>query len=40
VVKSSIASMKEWIAEKLVDPTGMIELQENIRFINHQTEGK
>lgn len=28
------AGMKDWIAEKLVDPTGMKEFQDNIQFIN------
>lgn len=32
--------MKEWIAEKLVDPTGMTSQQENLKFINRRIESK
>lgn len=32
--------MKEWIAEKLVDPTGMTSLQGNLEFINRRIESK
>jgi len=30
------AGMKDWIAEKLVDPTGMTEYRDNLQFINHR----
>lgn len=33
-------SMKEWIAEKLVDPTGMNSQQNNLQFINRRIESK
>lgn len=33
-------SMKEWIAEKLVDPTGMNLQQNNLQFINRRIESK
>lgn len=32
--------MKQWIAEKLVDPTGMTSQQDNLEFINRRIEGK
>lgn len=34
------AEMKEWIAEKLVDPTGMTAHQNNLQFINRRIESK
>lgn len=34
------ASMTQWISEKLVDPSGMTELKDNIQFINRRIEGK
>jgi hypothetical protein len=30
--------MKEWIIEKLIDPTGMHDYQENLQFIHHRIE--
>lgn len=30
------AGMKEWIAEKLVEPTGMTDYQDNLQFINRR----
>jgi len=30
--------MKDWIAEKLVDPTGMAQYRENLKFIKRQIE--
>lgn len=30
------AGMKDWIAEKLVDPTGMTEYRDNLQFINRR----
>jgi NADP-dependent 3-hydroxy acid dehydrogenase YdfG len=32
--------MKEWIREKLVDPTGMTSQRDNLEFINHRIENK
>jgi NAD(P)-dependent dehydrogenase (short-subunit alcohol dehydrogenase family) len=34
------AEMKEWIAEKLVDPTAMTAHQNNLQFINRRIESK
>lgn len=32
--------MKDWIAEKLVDPTGMREFQDNLQFINRRVKDR
>lgn len=33
-------SMKDWIAEKLVDPTGMNEYRDNLQFIKRRITDK
>ena len=34
------ASMKDWVAEKLVDPTGMNEYRDNLQYIKRRIEDK